>query len=218
MTTSRPPIETSERGAPSAAPPEAILQAWRHLSPVLHGRRVTLREPRPSDAGTLLALLSTHDVARLMAPPPHTRHSFEQFIVRARERRAAGEGVCFGVVPQGHAAPVGLFQVWQMDAAFNVAEWGFALASACWGDGLFFASAPLVIDFVFDVLGARRLEARAAVQNGRGNGALRKLGAQQEALLRRSLLKNGTYLDQILWAIEADEWRALGTTRKLRIH
>ena len=218
MKTSSPPLETSERGAHPSLPPEAILQAWRHLSPVLQGRRVTLREPRLSDAGTLLALLSTHDVSRFIAPPPHTLQSFEQFIVKARERRAAGEGVCFAVVPQGHAAPVGLFQVRQMDAAFNVAEWAFALASAFWGDGLFFASAPLVIDFAFDVLGARRLEARAAVQNGRGNGALRKLGAQQEALLRRSLLKNGIYLDQILWAIEADEWRALGTTRKLRIH
>jgi [ribosomal protein S5]-alanine N-acetyltransferase len=218
MKTSSPPLENSDRATHPALPDQLILQAWRHLSPVLQGRRVTLREPRLADAGALLALLSTDDVSRFMAPPPHSVESFEQYIVKARERRAAGEGVCFGVVPQGCAAPVGLFQVRQMDAAFNVAEWGFALASAFWGDGIFFASAPLVIDFVFDVLGARRLEARAAVQNGRGNGALRKLGAQQEALLRRSLLKNGVYLDQILWAIDADDWRALGTTRKLRVH
>ena len=218
MKTSSPPVQTAERGRHPALPPHVILQAWRQISPVLQGRRVTLREPRLSDAGTLLTLLSTYEVSRFMAPPPHTLDSFEQFIVKARERRAGGEGVCFGVVPQGYATPVGLFQVRQMDAAFNVAEWGFALAGAFWGDGLFFASAPLVIDFAFDVLGARRLEARAAVQNGRANGALRKLGAQQEALLRRSLLKNGVYLDQILWAIDADEWRALGTTRKLRIH
>jgi RimJ/RimL family protein N-acetyltransferase len=46
-----------------------------------------------------------------------------------------------------------------------------------------------------------RLEARAAVQNGRGNGALRKLGALQEGILRRSFLRNGQYLDQVLWTI-----------------
>ena len=43
--------------------------------------------------------------------------------------------------------------------------------------------------------------------NGRGNGALRKLGAVQEGVLRRSFLKNGQFLDQMLWSILAEEWR-----------
>ena len=51
-----------------------------------------------------------------------------------------------------------------------------------------------------------RLEARAVVQNGRGNGALRKLGAVQEGVLRGSLLKDGKYLDQIMWSIVAKDW------------
>ena len=50
-------------------------------------------------------------------------------------------------------------------------------------------------------------EARAAVANGRGNGALRKLGAVQEGVLRRSFLKNGLHLDQMLWSILKEEWR-----------
>jgi len=50
-------------------------------------------------------------------------------------------------------------------------------------------------------------EARACVANGRGNGALRKLGAVQEGVLRRSFLKNGQFLDQMLWSILAEEWR-----------
>ena len=53
---------------------------------------------------------------------------------------------------------------------------------------------------------ARRLEARAAIQNGRGNGALRKLGAVQEGILRKSFLRNGKYHDQTLWAILDEDW------------
>ena len=53
-----------------------------------------------------------------------------------------------------------------------------------------------------------RLEARAAVQNGRGNGALRKIGAVQEGVLRKSFLRNGRYLDQVLYSIVEDDWRA----------
>ena len=52
-----------------------------------------------------------------------------------------------------------------------------------------------------------RLEARCAVKNGRGNGALHKVGAVQEGVLRKAFLKNGEYLDQVLYAIVEDDWR-----------
>jgi len=45
------------------------------------------------------------------------------------------------------------------------------------------------------------------VANGRGNGALRKIGAVQEGLLRRSFQRNGQHHDQVLWGILADDWR-----------
>jgi RimJ/RimL family protein N-acetyltransferase len=96
---------------------------------------------------------------------------------------------------------VGLFQIHQTEPGFATAEWGFALGSPFWGKGFFSEGSRLVLDFAFDVLGVHRLEARAAVCNGRGNGALRKAGALQEGILRRSLLRNGEYLDQVLWAI-----------------
>ena len=82
---------------------------------------------------------------------------------------------------------IGIFQVRQLEPGFATAEWGFAIGSAFWGTGMFLDGAQLVVNFAFDVIGTHRLEARAAVKNGRGNGALRKLGATQEGVLRRSL-------------------------------
>jgi RimJ/RimL family protein N-acetyltransferase len=72
---------------------------------------------------------------------------------------------------------------------------------------MFAESAKMVLDFTFETLGVYRLEARAAVANGRGNGALRKIGAVQEGLLRGSFLRNGVYHDQVLWAVLADDWK-----------
>ena len=46
------------------------------------------------------------------------------------------------------------------------------------------------------------------VRNGRGNGALRKIGAVQEGLLRKSFLKNGEHHDQALWTILHEDWQA----------
>jgi ribosomal-protein-alanine N-acetyltransferase len=115
-------------------------------------------------------------------------------------------------------APVGIFQVRQLEPGFATAEWGFALASAFWGTGLFTDAARLVADFAFDVIEVHRLEARAAVLNGRGIGALRKIGAVPEGILRKSLLRNGEYLDQALWTILDEDWRALRIASGFKVH
>lgn len=179
---------------------------WRTSLPVLHARSVTLRELRLSDAPSLCALLSADEVARFISPPPTTVEGFERFIVWAHRERAAGGYVCFAVVPSGLQHAIGVFQVRQLGGSFLVSEWGFALGSAFWGTGVFTQAAKEVLAFAFGTLGAHRMEARSSVTNGRGNGALGKLGATREAVLRRSFLRNGVYHDQVLWSIVADEW------------
>ena len=182
---------------------------WRQALPVLEGSRVTLRELRLKDAPSLLAMLTTEEVSRFISPPPTTVEGFERFIAWTHRGRAAGNYLCFAVVPHGLDTAIGIFQVRQLDPGFSTAEWGFAIGSEFWGSGIFVDGAALVLDFAFDVVGARRLEARAAVANGRGNGALRKIGATKEGVLRKSFLRNGEYMDQALWTILADERRSL---------
>jgi RimJ/RimL family protein N-acetyltransferase len=188
-----------------------VTSDWRQALPVLSGHLVTLRELRAEDAPALLALLTTAEVARFISPPPTTVEGFERFIAWAQRERQAGRYACFAVVPLGMATAIGLFQVRQMEPGFATAEWGFALGSAFWGTGVFLDGAELTVDFAFDVLGCHRLEARAAVANGRGNGALRKVGAVQEALLRRAFQCQGEWIDQVLWSILDSDWRRAKT-------
>jgi RimJ/RimL family protein N-acetyltransferase len=202
-TTMRAPLMSFTKATiPSAS---TTSSNWREQLPVLSGNGVTLRELRQSDAPALLMLLTTEEVTRFISPPPTTIEGFERFIAWAGRERQEGRYLCFAVVPDGCDTAVGLFQVRQLDPSFNTAEWGFAIGSAYWGTGLFTSGAELVIDFAFEVIGVHRLEARAAVENGRGNGALRKVGAVQEGLLRKSFLQNGRYLDQALWTIVAED-------------
>ena len=113
---------------------------------------------------------------------------------------------------------VGLFQVRRLDSGFGTAEWGFAIGSEFWGTGIFVEGARQVVNFAFETVGVHRLEARAAVKNGRGNGALRKVGAVQEGILRKSFLRNGEYLDQILWTILECEWQVPQPKRKMVVN
>ena len=186
--------------------PTVVTNDWRTGLPCLKGTHVSLREMRASDAPALFAALSSEQVSKFISPPPATIDGFGRFINWAIRQRQAGQYVCFAVVPHGSDTAIGIFQVRSLEPAFGTAEWGFALSSEFWGSGFFVDGANLVINFAFEVLGVHRLEARAAVMNARGNGALRKLGAVQEGVLRRSFLRNGEYLDQALWTILQDEW------------
>jgi RimJ/RimL family protein N-acetyltransferase len=193
--------------------PTVTTSDWQAGLPTLGGAKVVLRELRESDAQSLFTLLTTDEVARFISPPPTTVEGFEKFIAWTIRQRAAGTYVCFAITLKGFDTAIGIFQVRQLEPSFGTAEWGFALGSAFWGTGVFTEGAELVLDFVFEALGVHRLEARAAVLNGRGNGALLKVGAVQEAVLRKSFLRDGQYLDQVLYAIVADDWRAAHDVR-----
>jgi RimJ/RimL family protein N-acetyltransferase len=186
---------------------DTVAPDWRTELPSLVQRRVTLREPRGSDAGSLLAVLSTEEVSRFISPPPSTVDGFERFITWAQRQRSVGQYVCFAVVPRGAEHPIGMFHVRALGPGFGIADWGFAIGAEFWGSGLFMECAELVLDFAFDVLGTHRLEARAALCNGRGNSALKKLGAEREGVMRHAFYRNGDYLDHVLWSILQEDWQ-----------
>ena len=194
------PVVTSDKHMTAAT-------NWQAGLPILRAKGVTLRELRLSDAPTLLAFLTTDEVTRFISPPPTTIVGFERFIEWTHREREAGRYICFGIVPDGYDQAIGLFQVRQLNASFQTAEWGFAMGSNFWGTGLFIESARAIATFTFATIGVERLEARSCVQNGRGNGALQKLGATREGVLRKSFRRNGEYYDQMLWAIVAADWR-----------
>ena len=192
--------------APGSSP-AIVTSDWKQGLPVLTGRRIQLRELRVSDAHSLLAMLTEPEVARFISPPPTTVDGFERFIQWTHRERSAGRYICFAVVPDGMDTAVGLFQIREIEPGFTTAEWGFAIGSPFWGTGVFMEGARLTVEFAFETVGVHRLEARAAVVNGRGNGALAKIGAVKEAVLRQSFLRNGEYLDQALWSIVREDWR-----------
>jgi ribosomal-protein-alanine N-acetyltransferase len=180
---------------------------------MLAGAKVKMRELRASDALSLFALLTTEEVSRFISPPPSTVAGFERFIAWTLRQRRVGTYACFAVTLDSTDTAIGIFQLRELEPGFGTAEWGFALGSAYWGTGVFQEGAELLVRFAFEQVGVHRLEARAAVRNGRGNGALKKIGAVQEGLLRKSFLKDGEYLDQALWTLLDEDWKAMKTKK-----
>jgi ribosomal-protein-alanine N-acetyltransferase len=204
-----------------STPETVVTSDWQQGLPTLRGRQVVLRELRASDAASLFALLTTEEVSRFISPPPSTVEGFERFISWTLRQRVAGTYACFAVTVVGFDTAIGIFQVRSLEPGFGTAEWGFAIGSDFWGTGVFHEGAGLVLDFAFETIGVHRLEARAAVRNGRGNSALQKMGAVQECRLRNSFLKNGEYHDQVLYSLLDTDWRGSRspiTASPVRVH
>jgi len=194
-------------GVGSVVPVSSSASDWRQRLPLLRSGKVTLRELRTSDAQALWAFINTDEVRRYLAIPPATVEGFERFISWTHRQRAAGLQATLAVTVEGFDSPVGLFQLREIEPGFGTGEWGFAIGSAFWGTGVFRTGAQLMMHLAFDVIGVHRLEARACLANVRGNAALKKIGAVQEGVLRRSFQSKGEYFDQALWTVLDDDWR-----------
>ena len=191
---------------------------WRVHLPTLTARLVTLREPATSDLRPLMDLLLLADASRFGSDEPVSEVSVQQLLDRIARDREAGVAFTFLVTISSSRAIAGLVQARQIDLSWESAEWECTLAPSWRGTGAFLETARLVGSFAFGTVGVHRLEARVLLQNGRANGALRKLGAVQEGVLRESVRRGAAYLDQVLWSVLKEDWGEHWVSTAPRVH
>ena len=191
---------------------------WRTELPPLIGRVVLLREPGTQDLGPLVDLLSLGDATRFGLDEPVSEVEVQELIERFARERASGLAFTYVITLATARTIVGLVQVRQLDPLFEAAEWECTIAPSSRGSGIFLETARLVGSFAFGIIGTHRLEARVLLENGRANGALRKLGAVQEGVLRRSVRRSGEYFDQVLWSLLKEDWGEHWVSTAPRVH
>lgn len=213
--------DTHPTAAPVAAPPAAVAAAvhWREQLPVLTRPGVTLREPVAADVVALFTALPADTAEQvLLDPPPASVAGYETFVERVQAGRRAGQLACWAIVPDDSDVPIGIIGVRAMDPQASMVE-GFAVvAQEFRGTPYFQTAGRMVLGCLFSQMRVHRAEFRVDVRNGRANGALRKLGATQEGLLRRSRHAHGEFHDQVLWAIVSTDWAETRTARTASVH
>ena len=182
-------------------------QRWSERVPPLRGDLTTLREVALSDVSTLFTLFSDPAVTAYMAPPPPTLAKFAGFVVWSHQERKHGQGLCFGIVPDGMTAAVGILQVRSLDSTLSSAEWGFVLSAHFWSTGAFFDAADLLVEFAFTTMRIDRLDARIALRNRRAHAAVQRLGARPGETLE-STSPTGIPRDpELVWTLREEDWR-----------
>lgn len=204
---------------PAATTPEALRTSWREALPTLSSGTLTLREPVAADALSLLTALPDDALAQIVPDPPAASVAgIELLIDQLQAGRRAGTTACWVIVPAETGVPVGIVGVRSMDHTCSMVE-GFAVtAEEFRGTSMFQTAGRLVLGCLFGQMGVHRAEFRIDVRNGRANGALRKLGATQEGLLRRARATDGEFHDQVLWAIVATDWNDTPAVHTSSVH
>ena len=184
-----------------------MFRRWTEGLPRLRGEMTTLREIAASDAHTLFTLFSDPRVSAHMAPPPPTLAKFAGFVAWSLQQRAQARGLCFGIVPDGMTAAVGILQVRSLQPASSSAEWGFVLSSHFWSTGVFVDAANALVEFALTTVQIDRLEARIALRNRRAHVAVQKLGARPESTVTTSSEQGIPRDPELVWTLREHEWR-----------
>jgi ribosomal-protein-alanine N-acetyltransferase len=194
-----------------------MLAGWTDRVPPLHGDLTTLREVAASDVHTLFTLFSDPAVTAYMAPPPPTLAKFAGFVEWSQQQRALGHGLCFGIVPEGMTAAVGILQI-RFDPTVSGAEWGFVLSTHFWSTGVFADAANALVEFAFTTMHIERLEARIAQRNRRAHAAVQKLGAWYETTLASSSPEGIARDPESVWTLREHDWRNRARDPRMSLH
>jgi len=166
--------------------------------PILKQGKVCLREVELSDAAALVRLFSRPEVSAYLSPPPASVEEFNDWIALSQARRSERKAACY-TLRQGDSEALGLFMALRLEPDGH-AEIGFAIAPELWGTGAFVAAADIYLAFLFEWWDVTRLMGRTLQQNGRGVGAMRKLGAT----VIEQADRNGE--PELIWTIGKDEY------------
>jgi len=181
--------------------------------PVLGTERLTLRQMKLSDAPALVALLSDGEVARWLSFGTDKKISrtymtlIELRMILVRRRGfLAGRRVNWLICDKSTGETMGTICLSPIDRARNSAEAGFWLGRAFWGRGYMTEAFAAVLDYAFGTLGLNRVSAGHFAGNIASGRVQQKCGLLYEGTHRQVFLKDGQYIDEIMYAITKEDW------------
>lgn len=152
--------------------------------------------------GDLDALVRHANNAKIAAnlrdqfPHPYSRRAGVDYLQFVREQVPERN---FAIEYDGEAVG-GIGFLVGVDIARISAEMGYWLSEAYWGRGLTTRAVTAMSDWAFEAYQLTRVFALVFAYNTPSIRVLEKSGFEREGLLRRSAIKNGVILDQIIYA------------------
>ena len=177
--------------------------------PSLQTERLQLREILPADAPALLAIHGDAQAMRHFGTDPlQTLDEAERLVATfAGWRSLPNPGVRWGLARVEDGQLVGSCGLFKWNRGWQVCSLGYELAQSAWGQGLMSEALRAALDWGFEHMGLRRVEAQVHPDNAASLRLLQRLGFVVEGRLREAGF----------WAGQAQDLLQLGLLRADRL-
>jgi len=171
--------------------------------------RLVLRNLRPDDAEAMFAYRSDPEIMRYQGWDPESLDDVREFIAdNARyEPYAPGSWRQFAIALRSDGAIIGDCGVHVPEDKPDQAEFGITLATAFQRRGYASEALRALLELVFDTLGKHRVFASVDPRNLPSIALFERAGFRKEAHHVESLWLMGEWVDDVILAMLAREWR-----------
>ncbi|MBL7829776.1 MAG: GNAT family N-acetyltransferase [Saprospiraceae bacterium] len=166
----------------------------------MEDRKCKLRPWQQSDIESLVKYANNYKITSKLTNKfkyPYTRQNGEQFINMAVSMNPQQ---IFAIDLDGEA--IGSIGIHPQDDIFcRNAELGYWLAEEFWGKGIATEAVKQIVKYGFETFDIDRIFARPFGSNVASQKLLEKSGFTLEAQFAKTIIKNGTYEDELVYGI-----------------
>lgn len=182
--------------------------------------RLLIRLPRAGDVDTLTAYRNDPQVNALQDwELPYPRERAEALVATHADRDDVQPGTGTQLAIERDGELIGDVYV-GLDEHVGIAEIGFTLAARHQGQGYAVEAVSAVVDDLIDRVGVHRVTAQLSPKNDASARLLERLGMSFESLTRQSFWWRGSWDDNLVYAMSAQErrdWRSRPRTTPERV-
>lgn len=167
--------------------------------------KCTLRPWQESDLDSLVENANNYNIARFMRnlfPHPYTKKDGQEWITQISSNE---NPTILSITIDGKGVG-GIGYHPMQDVYAKNAEIGYWLGENYWNMGILSEAVPAMVKHVFETTEITRIYASIFSPNKASMRVLEKSGFKHEAQLKKSVFKNGEYLDEHIYSILKEDW------------
>ncbi len=172
------------------------------MFPILETDRLRLRELKEDDVGAIFRCFSNQEVTRYYGQEPFVdKQQADELIKHFAKNFEEKRGIRWGIEHKDSNEIIGTigFHLWS--AAHQRAEIGYEIHPDYWRQGYTKEAVQKVITYGFETMNLNRIGAVVFLANEASNQLLRKLGFQEEGILRDYIYQNGQAYDTFIYSL-----------------
>jgi len=163
--------------------------------PVLETDRLILRRITTEDEADIFAIFSNPEVTRYYDLDTFTDPAQAKELIERHETQfEKGAGIRWGIMLKGSPRLIGTggagWQRWNYSAVL-----GYELAREFWSQGIMTEAVRAIASYAFTTMGMNRVQATIETENAASARVLRKVGFQEEGILREWGFWKGSFRD-----------------------